>query len=80
VGSYSYERTLEEASMVIYHHFFQSHKSKTSGRSDAKSVAILAQGCFHPVTKAQSASLHFFLGSEELEDDEDEKEVSKLLL
>ncbi|KAF6764950.1 SDA1-domain-containing protein [Ephemerocybe angulata] len=35
---------------------------------DAKTVAIIAQGCFHPVIKAQSASLHFFLGDEE--DDE----------
>ena len=32
---------------------------------DAKTVAIIAQGCFHPVIKAQSASLHFFLGDEE---------------
>ncbi|KAF8273098.1 protein required for actin cytoskeleton organization and cell cycle progression [Lactarius quietus] len=42
---------------------------------DAKSVAIVALGCFHPVTKVQSASLHFFLGGdEESEDSEDESE------
>jgi protein SDA1 len=42
---------------------------------DAKSVAIVAFGCFHPVTKVQSASLHFFLGGdEESEDSEDESE------
>jgi protein SDA1 len=41
-------------------------------RNDAKSVAIVALGCFHPVTKVQSASLHFFLGSdEECEDSDD---------
>ncbi|KAF8201579.1 protein required for actin cytoskeleton organization and cell cycle progression [Pholiota molesta] len=42
--------------------------------SDAKTVSIVAQGCFHPVTKVQSASLHFFLGSEEEDDDSDEEE------
>ncbi|KAH9000235.1 protein required for actin cytoskeleton organization and cell cycle progression [Lactarius akahatsu] len=42
---------------------------------DAKSVAIVASGCFHPVTKVQSASLHFFLGDdEESEGSEDESE------
>ncbi|KAI0028454.1 protein required for actin cytoskeleton organization and cell cycle progression [Vararia minispora EC-137] len=41
---------------------------------DAKSVAIVALGCFHPVTKVQSASLHFFLGSEEEEEESDEEE------
>ncbi|KAH9004634.1 protein required for actin cytoskeleton organization and cell cycle progression [Lactarius hatsudake] len=42
---------------------------------DAKSVAIVASGCFHPVTKVQSASLHFFLGGdEESEGSEDESE------
>ncbi|KAI9440476.1 protein required for actin cytoskeleton organization and cell cycle progression [Lactarius indigo] len=42
---------------------------------DAKSVAIVATGCFHPVTKVQSVSLHFFLGGdEEDEDGEDESE------
>ncbi|KAJ3515969.1 hypothetical protein NLJ89_g1425 [Agrocybe chaxingu] len=40
--------------------------------TDAKSVSIIAQGCFHPITKVQSASLYFFLGSEENEDSEDE--------
>ena len=44
-------------------------------RDDAKSVAIVALGCFHPVTKVQSASLHFFLGGDkESEDSEDESE------
>ncbi|KAF9532363.1 protein required for actin cytoskeleton organization and cell cycle progression [Crepidotus variabilis] len=43
--------------------------------SDSKSVSIIALGCFHPTTKVQSASLHFFLGSEEI-DDSDEEEQS----
>ncbi|KAF8969872.1 protein required for actin cytoskeleton organization and cell cycle progression [Flammula alnicola] len=43
--------------------------------NDAKSVSIVAQGCFHPVTKVQSASLHFFLGSEEEDEESDEEEV-----
>ncbi|KAH9484190.1 Protein sda1 [Psilocybe cubensis] len=42
--------------------------------NDAKSVSIVAQGCFHPVTKVQSAALHFFLGSEEEDDESDEEE------
>ncbi|KAG6889780.1 hypothetical protein C0992_004198 [Termitomyces sp. T32_za158] len=45
--------------------------------TDAKPVTIIALGCFHPVTKVQSASLHFFLGSDEerADSDEDEDEV-----
>ncbi|KAF7295200.1 Protein SDA1 [Mycena indigotica] len=46
--------------------------------NDAKSVSILALGCFHPVIKVQSASVHFFLGSDEEKadsDDEQEQEV-----
>lgn len=43
-------------------------------RNDAKSVAIVALGCFHPVTKVQSASLHFFLGSDEDSEDSDESD------
>jgi protein SDA1 len=43
-------------------------------RNDAKSVAIVALGCFHPVTKVQSASLHFFLGSDEETEDSDESD------
>ncbi|KAG6845041.1 hypothetical protein H0H87_001378 [Tephrocybe sp. NHM501043] len=43
--------------------------------TDTKPVAIVALGCFHPVTKVQSASVHFFLGSdEEKEDSDDEQE------
>jgi len=41
-------------------------------RNDAKSVAIVALGCFHPVTKVQSVSLHFFLSSDEESEDGDE--------
>lgn len=37
--------------------------------NDGKSVSIVSLGCFHPVAKVQSASLHFFLGEED--DDED---------
>lgn len=49
--------------------------SQLHPRSDAKSVSIIAQGCFHPVTKVQSASLHFFLGGDEEEDNSDDEEV-----
>ncbi|KAI9569090.1 SDA1-domain-containing protein [Boletus coccyginus] len=46
--------------------------------SDAKSVSVVALGCFHPAIKVQSASLHFFLGSDqdtEDSDDESDQEV-----
>ncbi|KAH0830417.1 SDA1-domain-containing protein [Lanmaoa asiatica] len=43
--------------------------------TDTKTVSIVALGCFHPVIKVQSASVHFFLGSDEdKEDSEDESE------
>ncbi|KAI0075444.1 protein required for actin cytoskeleton organization and cell cycle progression [Panus rudis PR-1116 ss-1] len=41
--------------------------------NDAKTVSIVALGCSHPVVKVQSASVHFFLGvDEENEEDSDE--------
>ncbi|KAI0085392.1 actin cytoskeleton organization and cell cycle progression protein [Irpex rosettiformis] len=42
--------------------------------NDAKTVSIVALGCFHPVFKVQSASLHFFLGTGDEEDISDEEE------
>ncbi|KAJ7074422.1 SDA1-domain-containing protein [Mycena amicta] len=42
--------------------------------NDAKSVSILALGCFHPVVKVQSASVHFFLGSDDEKEDSDDEE------
>jgi len=43
-------------------------------RTDSKTVSIPALAAFHPNTKVQSAALHFFLGSEN--DDEDESDNS----
>ncbi|KAF8334969.1 protein required for actin cytoskeleton organization and cell cycle progression [Cantharellus anzutake] len=40
--------------------------------TDAKAVSIVMLACLHPVTKVQSAAIHFFLGSED--DDEEEEE------
>lgn len=48
-------------------------------RNDAKTVSIVALGCFHPNSKVQNASLHFFLGSEEEEDEESDEEASSFL-
>ncbi|KAI0956922.1 hypothetical protein AcW1_005479 [Taiwanofungus camphoratus] len=42
--------------------------------NDAKTVSIIALGCFHPVIKVQSASLHFFLGSDEEKEDSDDED------
>lgn len=33
--------------------------------NDGKSVSIVSLGCFHPVAKVQSASIHFFLGEDD---------------
>lgn len=37
-------------------------------------MSIIALGCFHPVVKVQSASLHFFLGSDDEKEDSDDEE------
>jgi len=42
--------------------------------NDAKSVSIVSLGCFHPVAKVQSASVHFFLGEEDEEDDSESED------
>ncbi|KAK0441167.1 SDA1-domain-containing protein [Desarmillaria tabescens] len=42
--------------------------------TDVKPVSIVALGCFHPVVKVQSASIHFFLGSDEEKEDSDDEE------
>ncbi|KAG6850477.1 hypothetical protein H0H93_012898 [Arthromyces matolae] len=42
--------------------------------TDDKSVAIIALGCFHPVSKVQSASIHFFLGSDDDKEESDNEE------
>ncbi|TFK46042.1 SDA1-domain-containing protein [Heliocybe sulcata] len=44
--------------------------------NDSNSVSIIALGCFHPVVKVQSASIHFFLGSEDdNEEDSDDDDI-----
>ena len=48
--------------------------TKRSNRADAKPVSIVALGCCHPVVKVQSASIHFFLGSEEEKEDSDDEQ------
>lgn len=54
--------------------------SSQACRNDAKTVSIVVLGCFHPFTKVQSASLHFFLGSDdEQEEDSDDDEVCNVV-
>jgi len=50
-----------------------SFKPNSSNRNDAKSVAIIAMACFHPIVKVQSASMHFFLDPNQ---DDDKMEAS----
>lgn len=57
----------------MFHHM-SCGEALSFSRNDAKTVSIVALGCFHPVTKVQSASLHFFLGSDEENDDSDDEE------
>ncbi|KAF9452794.1 SDA1-domain-containing protein [Macrolepiota fuliginosa MF-IS2] len=42
--------------------------------TDAKTVSILSLGCLHPTAKVQSASIHFFLSSEDEEEDSEKEE------
>jgi hypothetical protein len=71
VGCSIDKRTLEERGLVYLILPVFLHNLTVIFRQDAKSVSIIVQGCFHPVTKVQSASFHFFLGSEEEDDEED---------
>ncbi|KAI5900049.1 SDA1-domain-containing protein [Schizophyllum commune H4-8] len=43
--------------------------------NDTKTVSIVALGCFHPVMKVQSASVHFFLGSDDEDEDSDDEDA-----
>lgn len=57
----------------------------TCHRNDAKTVSIVSLGCYHPNIKVQSASLHFFLGVEEAEEEsesegEDVRHVKSTLI
>ncbi|EJD54169.1 protein required for actin cytoskeleton organization and cell cycle progression [Auricularia subglabra TFB-10046 SS5] len=47
---------------------------KTGVWNDNKSVAIVALGCMHPNVKVQSASMHFFLGEDNNDDEDSEDE------
>lgn len=51
-------------------------------RNDAKTVSIVSLGCFHPVMKVQSASIHFFLGGDEENQDIDDEgpEVERIVV
>lgn len=42
--------------------------------NDTKTVAIAARACSHPNVKVQSAGIHFFLGVEDEEDDEESED------
>ncbi|KIY50176.1 SDA1-domain-containing protein [Fistulina hepatica ATCC 64428] len=43
--------------------------------NDAKTVSIVALGCFHPVIKVQSASIHFFLGDDDEQEEEEDDDI-----
>jgi hypothetical protein len=60
--------------MVSYLLGVNSRRRLILCRTDAKPVSIVALGCFHPVMKVQSASIHFFLGSSEEKEDSDDEE------
>jgi len=73
VGCYFDQGTLEKGHLVCGCAFIPVSKL-INFRSDAKSAAIVAQGCFHPVAKVQSAALHFFLGVDTEDNDSDQEE------
>jgi hypothetical protein len=73
VGRHSCKRVVEEIYLVIVSlSLLILYTQLFPHRTDAKTVSIIALGCFHPNVKVQSASLHFFLGSEDEQDDSDD--------
>ena len=75
MGNRPHQRAVEERHLVCFYRLsaVDLHCVYSISRNDAKTVSIVALGCFHPVIKVQSASLHFFLGSDdEQEDSEDD--------
>lgn len=73
MGGHDGPRIVEEGCLVRLTLTYRS-RNQLIGRTDAKTVSIPALAAFHPNTKVQSAALHFFLGSEN--DDEDESDNS----
>ena len=81
MGNLPNKGSLGEESMVC------TRRSCTRGglahiyvRDDAKTISIIALGCFHPNVKVQSASLHFFQGTQEEENSSDEDDEVRLKL
>ena len=74
------ERVVEEGRMVSSNILKFTFRKLIRIRTDAKTVSIMSLGCFHPVVKVQSASVHFFLGDEDEEknDSDDEEEEVRL--
>lgn len=67
------KRVMEERNLVCILNPPEKLRTYHRNRNDAKTVSIVALGCFHPVTKVQSASVHFFLGSEDDAADSDDE-------
>ena len=68
------KRLMAERDLVQVHSFLLGYANSCDLRTDAKSVSIIALGCFHPVVKVQSASIHFFLGGDDENENCDEDE------
>jgi protein SDA1 len=53
-----------------------------SFRNDAKTVNVIAEACFSPITKIAVTAIQFFLGSNDDKDDDsdDEDDVGDLLM
>lgn len=72
MGDFPDEGSLGQASLVRGHYAHERSFIDIYLRDDAKTVSIIALGCFHPNVKVQSASLHFFQGNQEEQDSSDE--------
>ncbi len=48
-------------------------------RNDAKTVNVIAEACFHQITKIKVTAIQFFLGSNQDRDDDDSSEDEKEL-
>lgn len=71
-------RALQEGRLVCHaygHHASYAHAGLLC-RKDARTCNVMAMACFSPHTKVMVAALQFFLGADDLEDNDDSDEVS----
>jgi hypothetical protein len=67
--------------ILLYQNTFVYMLLWISNRNDEKTVNVIAEACFHPVTKIKVTAIKFFLGRNDDEDNGSSSEVyPKLML